>query len=167
MCIRDRVIEWMIGSMPVVQADPMLMRQVMMNLLSNAVKYTADDKRIRVAVRVEPRMPRIERIPGSYSPDSPDSRFARSDGALAVEVSDHGLGIDKADLDKVFDKFYRGRDERVRATRGSGLGLAIVKHSIEAHGGTIAVQSEPGKGSTFTISLPIRKTLTDGKDTRG
>ncbi len=110
----------------------------LLNLLSNAVKYTTDDKRIRVAV-------------------------AERNGALAVEVTDHGIGIDEADLGKVFDKFYRGRDERVRATRGSGLGLAIVKHSIEAHGGTIAVASEPGKGSTFTITLPIRKTLTDGE----
>ncbi len=114
----------------------------LLNLLSNAVKYTAEDKRIRVAL-------------------------AERNGSLAIEVSDHGIGIDKAELDKIFDKFYRARDERVRATRGSGLGLAIVKHSIEAHGGTIAVASEPGKGATFTLTLPIRKTLTDGKDTRG
>lgn len=114
----------------------------LLNLLSNAVKYTADDKRIRVTL-------------------------AERNGALALEVADHGIGIDKADLDKVFEKFFRGRDERVRETRGSGLGLAIVKHSIEAHGGSIAVASEKGKGSTFTITLPIRKTLTDGKDTRG
>jgi len=110
----------------------------LLNLLSNAVKYSAGDKRIRVAC-------------------------AERNGSLAVEVTDHGLGIPKADLGQIFEKFYRGRDERVRATRGSGLGLAIVKHSIEAHGGAIAVQSEEGKGSTFTITLPIRKTLTDGK----
>jgi signal transduction histidine kinase len=92
---------------------------------------------------------------------------AERDGALVVAVTDHGIGIDKTDLDKVFEKFYRARDERVRETRGSGLGLAIVKHSVEAHGGTIAVVSEQGKGSTFTITLPIRQTLTDGKDPRG
>ncbi len=110
----------------------------LLNLLSNAVKYSADDKRIRVAC-------------------------GERNGALAVEVTDRGIGIPKADLEKLFEKFFRGRDERVRATRGSGLGLAIVKHSIEAHGGAIAVASEEGKGSTFTITLPIRKTLTDGK----
>lgn len=108
-----------------------------LNLLSNAVKYSGDDKSIRVAC------------------------FERN-GQLVVQVTDHGIGIEKADLDKVFEKFYRARDERVRATRGSGLGLAIVKHSIEAHAGHIAVESEPGKGATFTITLPIRKNLTDG-----
>ena len=108
----------------------------LLNLLSNAVKYTTDDRRIAVSC-------------------------AARDGALTVEVTDHGLGMDPADAEHIFDKFYRARDEAVRATRGSGLGLTIVKHSIEAHGGTIAVASERGKGSTFTITLPIRKTLTD------
>jgi len=114
----------------------------LLNLLSNAVKYSTDDRRVRVSL-------------------------AERNGALVIRVADHGIGIDPADLDKVFDKFYRARDQRVRATRGSGLGLAIVKHCVEAHGGTIAVASEKGKGTTFTITLPIRKTLTDGKDTRG
>jgi len=109
----------------------------LLNLLSNAVKYSGGDKRIRVGLTAR-------------------------DGALAVGVTDHGIGIDKAEQDKVFEKFYRARDEQVRATRGSGLGLAIVKHSIEAHGGTIALASEKGEGSTFTLTLPIRKTLTDG-----
>jgi signal transduction histidine kinase len=107
----------------------------LLNLLSNAVKYSKDDKRIRV-------------------------ECAARDGALVVAVTDHGIGIDPAERDKVFEKFYRARDEAVRATRGSGLGLTIVRHSIEAHGGTIALASEKGKGSTFTITLPIRTTLT-------
>ncbi|HUT35384.1 MAG TPA: HAMP domain-containing sensor histidine kinase [Planctomycetota bacterium] len=110
----------------------------LLNLLSNAVKYSAADKWIRVAC-------------------------GERNGALAVEVTDRGIGIPRADLENVFEKFYRGRDERVRATRGSGLGLAIVQHSVEAHGGTIAVASEEGQGSTFTLTLPIRKTLTDGE----
>ena len=113
----------------------------LLNLLSNAVKYSADDKRIRVTC-------------------------GERGGALAIEVTDHGIGIPTADLGQIFEKFYRGRDERVRATRGSGLGLAIVQHSIEAHGGAIAVASEEGQGATFTITLPIRKTLTDGEPTR-
>ncbi|HPD13411.1 MAG TPA: ATP-binding protein [Planctomycetota bacterium] len=135
----------------------------LLNLLSNAVKYSGGEKWIRVALKVKPRVQRIERMGGSAPPDSHDSRFSGDDGSLEVAVADHGIGIDKADLDKVFEKFFRGRDDRVRETRGSGLGLAIVKHSVEAHGGTIAVASEKGKGSTFTITLPIRKTLTDGK----
>jgi signal transduction histidine kinase len=110
-----------------------------LNLLSNAVKYSGDERQIRVACGAR-------------------------NGALFVRVADRGLGIDEADLGKIFDKFYRARDEHVRATRGSGLGLAIVQHSVEAHGGTITVESEKGEGSTFTITLPIRTTLTDGKN---
>ena len=109
----------------------------LLNLLSNAVKYSTDDRRIRLACTAR-------------------------NGALVIEVTDHGIGMDPADAEHVFDKFYRSRDETVLATRGSGLGLTIVQHSIEAHGGTIRVESQKGKGSTFTITLPIRKTLTDG-----
>ena len=113
---------------------------VLLNLLSNAVKYSRPDRRhVRVAL-------------------------AAANGCLTLEVADEGIGIDRTHLEAIFDKFFRSPEEVVRNTRGSGLGLAIVKHSIEAHGGTITVESEKGKGSTFTITLPIRKTLTDGKD---
>ena len=112
-----------------------------LNLLSNAVKYSTDDRRIRVACHAD-------------------------DGFIRIAVTDRGIGIERADADQVFDKFYRAPDERVEATRGSGLGLAIVKHSIEAHGGTVAVESEKGKGSTFTLSLPIRTTLSEGERAR-
>jgi len=111
----------------------------LLNLLSNAVKYSGDDRHIGVACTAR-------------------------NGFVRVQVTDHGIGIDADDLDKVFEKFYRGSDEAVSTTRGSGLGLAIVRHSIEAHGGAISVESEKGKGSAFTITLPIRGTLTDGKD---
>ncbi|NQT89011.1 hypothetical protein HQ560_19740 [bacterium] len=111
----------------------------LLNLLSNAVKYSGDDRRVRLAVAV-------------------------TDGRLALSVTDHGIGIDEENLDKVFDKFFRAREEAVTSTRGSGLGLAIVRHSAEAHGGDITVESAPGQGSTFTFTLPIRKTLNDGKD---
>ena len=112
-----------------------------LNLLSNAVKYSTDDRRIRVACHAD-------------------------DGFIRIAVTDRGIGIERADADQVFDKFYRAPDEHVEATRGSGLGLAIVKHSIEAHGGTVAVESEKGKGSTFTLSLPIRTTLSEGERAR-
>ena len=112
-----------------------------LNLLSNAVKYSTDDRRIRVACHAR-------------------------NGFIHIAVTDRGIGIDRAQLDRVFDKFYRAPDDHVEATRGSGLGLAIVRHSIEAHGGTITVESERGTGSTFTIALPIRTTLAEGERTR-
>jgi len=132
-------VDTQIEEVPETLLDRNAISLALLNLLSNAVKYSGDERHIRVACEAR-------------------------NGALVVEVADHGLGIDRTDLDKVFEKFYRARDEQVRATRGSGLGLAIVKHSIDAHGGTIAVESEKGKGSTFTVTLPVRKTLTDGKN---
>ncbi|MBE0527657.1 MAG: HAMP domain-containing histidine kinase, partial [Thermoleophilia bacterium] len=73
---------------------------------------------------------------------------------LSVKVSDTGPGIDEADIPKVFDRFYRGEASRSRATGGSGLGLAIVKGIVEAHGGSVAVETAPGRGTTFSFVLP-------------
>jgi signal transduction histidine kinase len=70
-------------------------------------------------------------------------------------VADRGVGIPLAEQQKVFDKFYRGTNAITRKVRGSGIGLSIIKHVAELHGGKILVQSEPGKGSTFTLRLPI------------
>lgn len=75
-------------------------------------------------------------------------------GGLSVEVSDTGPGIDAADLPRVFERFYRGESSRNRATGGSGLGLAIVKGVVEAHGGSVGVEAPPGRGATFTFTLP-------------
>jgi signal transduction histidine kinase len=69
-------------------------------------------------------------------------------------VADTGLGIDPADLPRIFDRFYRVDRARSRAQGGSGLGLAICRWIVEAHGGQIEVQSRPGRGSTFTVRLP-------------
>jgi signal transduction histidine kinase len=74
---------------------------------------------------------------------------------LSVKVSDTGPGIAEADIPKVFDRFYRGEASRSRATGGSGLGLAIVKGVIEAHGGSVAVETAPGRGTTFSFVLPV------------
>ncbi len=106
--------------------------QALLNLLSNAVKYSEDRKYIRVEVRKD------------------------SNSAL-ISVTDNGVGISKEELKKIFDKFYRVSTSKVKETRGSGLGLTIAKHIIEAHGGTIEVESEEGKGSTFTIRLPLQE----------
>ena len=75
-------------------------------------------------------------------------------GGRSSRSRDRGAGIDRADLPHIFEQFYRGRvDGPTR--RGFGLGLAIVRTAIEAHGGSVAVSSEPGRGSVFTVSLPL------------
>jgi two-component system phosphate regulon sensor histidine kinase PhoR len=73
-------------------------------------------------------------------------------------VTDHGCGIDKDHLPRLFERFYRIDKARSRKLGGTGLGLSIVKHIVQAHGGRISVQSTPGKGSTFTIHLPAVQT---------
>jgi signal transduction histidine kinase len=110
--------------------------QVLLNLLNNAVKYSDKGKYIGIKV-------------------SKNSDFAM------ITVTDHGVGISKEELKKIFDKFYRVSTARTKETRGSGLGLTLSKHIVEAHGGTIEVESEVGKGSRFTVVLPITDT---GKD---
>ena len=75
-------------------------------------------------------------------------------GQAVIAVADRGEGIARADLPHIFEKFYRGRVEGP-TRRGFGLGLAIVRAAIDAHGGTVAVSSEPGRGSVFTVSLPL------------
>ena len=100
-----------------------------MDLLSNAVKYTESGGHI--AVRAE-----------------------SSGGIFRLTVSDDGIGISPEDLPHIFERFYRADKSRSRSTGGSGVGLAVAKAIIEAHGGTIFAESEPGKGSSFTFALP-------------
>ena len=75
-------------------------------------------------------------------------------GGLSVKVSDTGPGIAEADMPRIFERFYRGEASRSRATGGSGLGLAIVKGIVEAHGGSVGVETAPGRGTTFSFVLP-------------
>ena len=111
-----------------VYADKYLIENVMHNLMENAVKYS--DKEANVDVNIKQ-----------------DEHFT------IISVSDHGVGIDKKYQKKIFEQFYR-----IPATHhksGYGIGLAMVKYAVKAHGGTIKVVSEPGKGSTFTFTLPL------------
>jgi signal transduction histidine kinase/tetratricopeptide (TPR) repeat protein len=119
-------------------ADPVKLKmdtdavsQVLLNLFNNAVKYSDENKSILVKVW-------------------------RNSEAAMISVKDNGLGIPKEDLKRIFDKFYRVSSPRTRETRGSGLGLTLAKHIVEAHGGSIEVQSEVGKGSLFTIRFPFK-----------
>jgi signal transduction histidine kinase len=116
--------------LPLLEVDKEALGQALLNIVNNAVKYSAERKHIEVRVR-------------------------REDGRVTIAVADRGIGIHKAEQAKVFEKFYRSEDSLVHETRGSGLGLALVRHIMEAHGGGVELQSEPGEGSTFTLVLPL------------
>ena len=111
-----------------VEADAAMLEQVVENLASNAIKYTPEGGRVDVGMRFEE-----ERV--------------------WISVSDTGFGIPSADLDRIFERFYRVDKGRSRAMGGTGLGLAIVRHVVEAHGERVLVESEVGQGTTFSISL--------------
>ena len=112
-----------------VRGDADRLGQVVSNLLSNALRYTAPGGRV-------------------------DLRVRREDGWAVLEVADTGVGIAPEDLKHVFTRFWRGEKSRSRATGGSGIGLAIVHELVRAHDGRIDVESRPGTGSTFRVSLP-------------
>ena len=109
--------------------DPTLMEQALVNLLDNAVKYSANESPVRVEVE-------------------------STDQEICIRVIDKGPGIPRNHLPRLFERFYRVDRARSRTLGGTGLGLAIVKHIAQAHGGTVSVESSPGKGSAFCISLP-------------
>lgn len=113
-------------------ADPKRVEQVLMNLVGNALKFTPEG--------------------GSVTIDS----NTRDEG-LVVAVKDTGIGIPPDQVDKVFQKFHQGEDTMTRTFAGTGLGLAICKHIVEMHGGKIWCESEAGKGSTFTFTIPAEK----------
>ncbi|HVR41764.1 MAG TPA: ATP-binding protein, partial [Thermoanaerobaculia bacterium] len=114
----------------VVVADPDRMRQVIDNLISNAVKYSPEASDIDVRVTIE-------------------------DGHMLTSVSDHGIGIPKDEIPQLFERFHRARNVSSRYYGGLGLGLYIARAIIEAHKGSIMIESEEGKGSIFTIKLPV------------
>lgn len=122
------LLEW--SEDPWVMADAARILQVLTNLLSNAIKYSPDGGDIIVSARSER-------------------------GMLLVSVKDSGVGIPPREVDKIFDRFHRVEGDLARRVSGTGLGLAICRGLVEAHGGRIWVESEPGVGSTFTFSLPI------------
>ncbi len=124
---------------PPARFDPDAMGQVLMNLLDNAVKYSPEQRDIRVVFSAEGRW-------------------------VTVAVEDHGVGISRRDLRRIFRRFYRSPDVRVAGTSGAGLGLALCRQIVRAHGGRISVWSRPGKGSTFFVRLPAIGRARDAVD---
>ena len=130
--LADRQVEIRLpDSMPTIIVDLALMTKVLIHLLENAAKYSSTGSPIFISGAVEK-------------------------GFAEISVADRGVGIEVMELEMIFDKFYRGQSQRHRV-QGTGMGLAISKAIMEAHGGTIAVTSQPGSGSVFTISLPLTK----------
>ena len=119
-------------SLPLVEADRSEMEQLFTNLISNAIKYNVKKGKVTVTA-----------VPSNHY--------------LNIKVADSGIGIDKENLSCIFDEFYRVCGPDTRYVTGTGLGLSIVKRIVESHFGRIEVDSEPGKGTTFTVKLPIKK----------
>ncbi len=121
-------------------------QQVAVNLLSNAVKYSPEGGTIEV---------RADLGPDPASAAGP--KGAPQGRALRVSVADGGIGVPPEFLTRIFDKFQEVSPRAVPGTKGTGLGLSIAKHIVQAHGGRIWVESEPGKGSTFRFTLPLER----------
>jgi len=117
--------------LPEVEVDKEALSQALINLVNNAVKYSRDEKLIRLTTSCDGER-------------------------LRVRVTDRGIGIPSGEQRKIFEKFYRAENSLVHESKGSGLGLALVRHIMEAHGGSVEVESAPGKGSTFTLVLPVQ-----------
>jgi signal transduction histidine kinase len=115
---------------PELSVDKEALGQALINLLNNALKYSREEKHVKVEVRRDGRR-------------------------VLICVSDRGIGIPKSEQKKIFEKFYRAENSLVHETKGSGLGLSLVQHIMEAHGGGVEVESAPGKGSRFSLVLPI------------
>ena len=118
------------SNLPAVPVDREAIARALVNLVNNALKYSSDEKFLGV-------------------------KLYRDNGVVKLEVADHGIGIARRDQSKIFEKFYRAGDPLVHNTKGSGLGLSLVRHITQAHGGEIAVESTPGRGSKFILSLPL------------
>jgi signal transduction histidine kinase len=125
--------------LPPVLIDHDAMAQAISNLLDNAIKYSGDVKQLSITTQT-----------------------IRSQ--LSVEIVDQGIGIPRAEQAKIFEKFYRVGNGLVHDVKGSGLGLSLVKHIIEAHKGTISVESDVGKGSRFRILLPLARRGADAQE---
>ncbi|MHB8808581.1 MAG: ATP-binding protein [Desulfobulbaceae bacterium] len=114
--------------------NPNLIEQAVINLLANAITYSPENTCVTISASVQGRTAAKDR--------------------LVISVTDHGIGIERDQMERLFERFYRTEKARSSASGGTGLGLSIVKHIAIAHKGSVTVQSEPGQGSTFSIVLP-------------
>ena len=130
-------LEEHIDTVPAVRVDREAIARALVNLVNNALKYSDSEKFLGV-------------------------RLYRDQSVLKLEVSDRGIGIERREQSRIFEKFYRTCDPLVHNTKGSGLGLSLVRHITRAHGGEVEVESTPGRGSKFTLSLPLAQSQITG-----
>lgn len=126
----DRQVELGPVDRVAVMGDRDRLKQMLLNLVDNAIRYTPSGGKVRLGL-------------------------SRRDGRAYLTVADNGVGIPPEHLPRIFDRFYRADPARSRTQGGSGLGLAIVKYVAEAHGGKVAVESQVGRGSIFTVELDV------------
>jgi signal transduction histidine kinase len=127
--------------LPTVMADSVKIRQIVDNLLSNAVKFARENGHVRLSARVAG--------PGEDAGEKPDTSF------VEFAVVDDGIGIAPADRERIFEAFVQVDPSHARRAQGAGLGLAVARRLVELHGGTIWVESEPGRGSCFRFRIPV------------
>ena len=120
------------------EVDGRALQQALINLIDNAVKHSVKGETVTVGIEMK-------------------NDFQTQRPTTNLFVADHGPGIPVGEFEKIFERFYRLGSELRRETQGVGIGLSVVKHIVEAHGGRVVVQSELGKGSRFTVELPIKK----------
>jgi signal transduction histidine kinase len=123
------------GIMPRLYADKRALKQMMLNLLSNAVKFTPEDGDVCISAKLE------------------------ENGGVAIVISDSGIGIAEADMQKVMTPFGQVDSALAREHEGTGLGVPLVKAMIELHGGTLSIESTPGKGSVVTLRFPPERSI--------
>lgn len=120
------------ASLPTFTADPLALESIVGNLITNAINYTQEGGEITV---------KVDQVGDN----------------VRIAVQDNGFGIEAKYLGKIFDRFYRVKNEKTRFLTGTGLGLPIVKGLVDSLGGSISVESEPGRGSTFTVLIPVQR----------
>jgi two-component system, OmpR family, phosphate regulon sensor histidine kinase PhoR len=133
--VQAEVLAEVPDSLPLVQADPLRLEQVLSNLIDNALKY------------------------GSRPGTKVVVSASRDKQELLIQVRDNGPGIPLVDQPHIFERFYRVHKDRSRDAGGTGIGLSIVKHTVQAHGGTVDLESRPGEGAAFIVRLPLQKAL--------
>ncbi len=134
------------GELPPLQADPLRLKQILCNLAENAIKFTPEGGTVRFAVEAT-----------DWEDASSEYGAVLMGGirrAVAFHISDTGIGMPVAELERIFDAFYQVDGSSTREHGGTGLGLSIVKRLVDAHGGKVSVRSAPSEGTTFTVTIP-------------